>query len=113
MTARVRERLAALRAQCEMTESGLARAAHLRQQDVNRFFHGDMKYPALDFMDAIARVFHHSLADVLAEDMPKPSLTESQREIVANLKAMEPVERAAFEKLIRRRKTAGSGRRRG
>lgn len=103
-TARVRERLAALRDDVGLSDAALARAAGLRQQDVSRFFTGEMKFPALDFMDAIARVFHYTLADVLAKDLPAPSLTNGQTQVLAHLKAMKPAERVAFEALVVRKK---------
>lgn len=108
-TAKVRERLAALRDDAGLSDTGLARAAGLRQQDVSRFFTGDMKFPALDFMDALARVFHYTLADLLAKDLPAPSLSKWQIDVLAGLKAMKPVERAAFESLMARKPRARNG----
>lgn len=103
-TAKVRERLATLRDDCRLSDSGLARAAGLRQQDVSRFFTGDMKFPALDFMDKLARVFHYTLADVLAKDLPAPSLTKSQTQVLVSLRAMKPSDRASFEALLVRKR---------
>lgn len=103
-TAKVRERLAALRDDFGLTDTGLARAAVLRQQDVSRFFNGEMKFPALDFMDKLARVFHCTLADLLAKDLPAPSLTKSQTQILVSLKSMTPADRASFEALLVRKR---------
>jgi transcriptional regulator with XRE-family HTH domain len=111
LTLRLRERLIALRDQARISDAGIARAAHLRQQDVSRFMLGDMKFPPLDFLDALARVFEHTLPELLAKDVPTSSLTASQRSILATMKTMKPAERVAFESLIL--KKAGSGRRRG
>lgn len=111
-TERVRERLAALRDQFHISEAGIARTTGFRQQKVNDFFNGQMKFPALDFMDAIARVFHYTLADLLAKDLPPSTLTSTERAILSNLKQMETAQRVAFENLILKPK-AGSGRRRG
>lgn len=109
LTQRLRERLVALRDQAGLSDSALARAAHQRQQDVSRFMLGDMKYPPLDFMDALARVFHHSLPDLLAKDVPPPAITASEQSILAAMKGMKPTQRVAFESLIL--KPSGSGRR--
>lgn len=103
-TERVRARLAALRDQHGISEAGIARATGFRQQKINDFFNGQMKFPALDFMDAIARVFHHTLADLLAQDLPAPSLTNGQLRIIIALKAMKSSERVSFESLILRTK---------
>lgn len=112
LTSRVRERLIALRDQAGMTDTGLARAAQQRQQDVSRFMLADMKYPPLDFLDALARVFHYSLVDLLAKDVPPATLTESQRAILATLKAMDAGTRVSFETLILKPKV-GTARRDG
>ena len=108
-TALVRDRLAALRDEYGLTDAALARAAGLRQQDVSRFFNRDMKFPPLDFLDALARVFHYSLADLLAKDLPAPSLTKGQQEILISLKALTPSERASFENLLVRRTRRRTG----
>lgn len=113
LTAQVRERLIALRDQHGLTDAGWARAAGEVQQEVSRFTTGEMKMPKLDFMDKLARVFHRTLADVLAEDLPPATLTENQVKVLAGLKAMKPSERAHFEGLVRNRVANGSGRRRG
>ena len=104
-TAKVRERLAALCADYKLSRAGLARASGFRQQDVNRFFNGEMKFPALDFMDKLARVFHYTLADLLAKDLPAPSLTKSQTQVLVSLKAMNVADRASFETLLVRKKS--------
>lgn len=111
LTLRLRERLTALRDQARMSDSALARAANQRQQDVSRFMLGDMKYPPLDFMDALARVFQYTLPELLAKDVPPAGLSESQRSVLAAMKAMQPVERSAFENLILKG-PAGTARRR-
>lgn len=103
LTARVRERLVALRDEHQMSEAAIARATGLVQQEVNRFFTGDMKLPRLDFMDAICRVFHYTLADVLAKDLPKPSLTKTETTILAQLKGMKPRDRENFESILTRK----------
>lgn len=114
MTAKVRDRLAALRDAYGLTDTGIARAAHLRQQDVSRFFNGDMKYPPLDFLDAICRVVHRTLADILNHEASKPALPAWQIRVLAHLSALDPSERIAFETLLTRGPAAGgSGRRRG
>lgn len=107
-TAKVRERLAALRDDYKLSDAGLARAAGLRQQDVSRFFNGDMKFPPLDFLDALARVFHLTLADVLAKDLPAPSLTNGQMQVLVSLKTMKTSERVAFEALMAQRGRRGT-----
>lgn len=112
LTERVRARLATLRDEAQISEAAIARATGLVQQEVNRFFTGDMKLPRLDFMDAIARVFHTTLADLIALEMPKPEMPEWQLNVLIALKAMEPSERHAFERLIQRPASGGSGRRR-
>jgi transcriptional regulator with XRE-family HTH domain len=111
LTLRLRERLRVLRDQAGMTDAGMARAAQLRQQDVSRFMLGDMKFPPLDFLDALARVFQYTMCDLLAKDIAPSTLTESQRAIVATLKTLPAHERMAFENLILHK--AGSGRPRG
>ena len=113
LTVRVRERLIALRDEHGLTDAGWARAAGEVQQEVSRFTTGDMKMPKLDFMDRLARVFHRTLADVLADDLPLATLTVNEVKILAGLKAMKPVERAGFETLVRNRVAGGSARRRG
>jgi transcriptional regulator with XRE-family HTH domain len=114
LTARVRERLAALRDAHGLTDSGLARAAHQRQQDVSRFFNGDMKFPPLDFMHALSQVFDRTLADVLAMDVTRTEKPEWQARVIVALKAMQPSERLAFETLLTRGKGgAENGLRRG
>lgn len=97
-----------------MSEISVARAAGQRQQDVSRFFLGQMKFPPLDFLDALARVFHFSLADLLAEELPKPSLSEKQRRILATIRGMQPKQREGFETLLEAPRTgkAGNARRR-
>lgn len=87
-----------------MTATAIARAADLRQQDVSRFFTGQMKYPPLDFLDAICRVFQYTLADVLAKELPRPSLTSTQIDLLAAVKAMSPADRAAVERVVLRKK---------
>lgn len=113
LTLRVRERLIALREHAGMTDTGLARAAGQRQQDVSRFMLGDMKYPPLDFLDALARVFQYTLPELLAKDLTPNGLTETQRAILATMKTMNATERVAFESLILKKPVHGTGRRRG
>lgn len=112
LTLRLRERLIALRDQAGMSDAGIARAAHQRQQDVSRFMLGDMKYPPLDFLDALARVFQYTLPELLTKDVAPSTLTESQRAILATMKGMDPVQRVAFESLILKRPPNGTARRR-
>lgn len=100
ITARLRERLIALRDEHRLSDSAWARAAGQRQQEVSRFVNADMKFPPLDFLDALCRVFHYSLADVLAKDLPPPTLTKTQSQFLVNLKAMSAAERNAFETLM-------------
>lgn len=111
LTLRLRDRLIALRDHAGLNDSALSRAAHQRQQDVSRFMLGDMKYPPLDFMDALCRVFNYSLAELIAKDIAPSQLTESERAVVAALKTMKNGERVAFENLILRK--GSNGRRRG
>lgn len=106
LTARVRERLAALLKQHQLTESAVARATGERQQDVNRFFQGEWKNPPLQFLDSLARVFHYTLADLMRDELPKPSLTEAEIGLLATWRTMKPGDRVAFDALIRR-KTGG------
>lgn len=113
LTARVRQRLIALRDQHGLTDAGWARAAGEIQQEVSRFTTGDMRFPRLDFLDHLARVFHLTLAEVLSEDLPPATLSEGQVQILAGLKAMKPSERVGFEALVRNRVAVGSARRRG
>jgi hypothetical protein len=102
LTAMVRERLIALRDAHRLSDAGWARAARQRQQDVSRFVHADMKYPPLDFLESLARVFDHTLADVLAKDAAKSEKPEWQMRVLVALKAMTPTERHAFETLLTR-----------
>lgn len=111
LTLRLRERLIALRDHSGMTDTGLARASGQRQQDVSRFMLGYMKYPPLDFLDALARVFQYTLPELLAKDIAPSSLTESQRAILAAMKGMKSSQRVAFENLIH--PPSGTERRRG
>lgn len=113
LTLRVRERLIALRNHAGMTDSSLSRAANLRQQDVSRFMLGEAKYPAMDFMDALCRVFNYTLAELLDKDIAPSQLTESERAIVAAMKAMTNGDRASFENLILRKPSGKTERRRG
>lgn len=110
---RLRERLIALRDQNQLNDTGWARAAGEVQQEVSRFTTGDMKLPKLDFLNNLAQVFHRTLPDLLAEDVPPATLTESQVRILAALRAMKPSDRAAFETLIRNKVPGGNVRRRG
>jgi transcriptional regulator with XRE-family HTH domain len=110
LTEQVRARLATLRDETHISEAAIARTAGLVQQEVNRFFTGDMKLPRLDFMDAIARVFDRTLADVMAMDATKVERPEWQVRVLIALKAMEPTERHAFERLIDRPRAAGTAR---
>lgn len=110
---RLRERLIAMRDDAGLTDTGWARAAGEVQQEVSRYTTGQMKFPRLDFVNKLAGVFHRTVADVLAEDLPPATLTESQVRVLAGLKAMKPTERANFEALIRNRAAGGIGRRRG
>jgi transcriptional regulator with XRE-family HTH domain len=104
LTAQVRNRLLALRTETGLSETALARAAGQVQQEVNRFFTGDMKLPKLDFLDSMARVFHYTLADLLAKDMPPRTMTKQELTILVNLQAMKPSDRLSFENLISRDK---------
>lgn len=113
LTAIVRDKLVALRNAHGLNDSAWARAARLRQQDVSRFVHAQMKYPPLDFLDALARVFNRTLADILAEEMPKSEMPEWQSRVLVALRAMDPSDRHAFEQLISRPTTGGTGPRRG
>lgn len=106
LTAMVRERLAVLRESHGLTVTGMARAARQRQQDVSRFFNADMKFPPLDFLDALAKVFNVTLADILGMDATKPEVPEWQARVVIALKAMEAQERIAFETLLTRGRPA-------
>lgn len=112
LTQRLRERLTALRDQAGMSDSAVARAAALRQQDVSRFMLGRAKFASLDFLDALARVFQYTLPELLAKDIAPSTLTETQRAILATMKAMETTERVAFESLILPKKAAGGTKRR-
>jgi transcriptional regulator with XRE-family HTH domain len=114
LTALVRQRLAAVRDAYGLTDAGMARAAHQRQQDVSRFFNGDMKFPPLDFMNALCLVVNLTLADVLRDELPKPELPEWQMRVLATMKAMSPTDRHAFETLMDRgKKPNGTARPRG
>jgi transcriptional regulator with XRE-family HTH domain len=104
-----RERLIVLRNQHGLTDAGWARAAGLVQQEVSRFTTREMKFPKLDFMDKLARVFHCTLADVLAKDLPRPSLSKQQITILANLKGMKPAQRAALEEFLSGTSKGGTG----
>jgi len=99
ITTQLRARLLVLRNMHQLTDTAWARAAHVRQQDVSRFTTGRMTYPRLDFLDALCRVFQITLADALAPDLPKPSLTRAQQELLINVAAMEPSFRHAVERL--------------
>jgi hypothetical protein len=110
---RLKERLIALRDENHLTDTGWARAAGEVQQEVSRFTTNEMKFPRLDFLDNLARVFHRTLPDLLAEDVPPATLTESQVQILSGLKSMKPSERAHFEGLVRGKAASGTGRRRG
>lgn len=107
-TERVRQRLLALMTEHDISQAGVARAIGVDQQKVNLFFKDQMKFPALDFMDAMARVFHHTLADLLAKDLPPPTLTKVQQQLLARWKTMDALERHAFETAMDR----GSGKKR-
>lgn len=100
----VKQRLVALMEEHEISQAGVARAIGVRQQKVNLFFDNQMKFPALDFLDAMARVFHHTLADLLAKDLPPPSITKTQQQVLARWKAMDAFERRSFEVVMDRGK---------
>lgn len=108
LLAQARERLIALRDQHGLTDTGWARAAGLVQQEVSRFTTNEMKFPRLDFMDKLARVFHYTLADILAKDLPRPSLSKQQITVLANLKALKPSQRDAFEALLSDKSRGGT-----
>lgn len=91
-----------LMAQYGLTQAALARASGERQQDVNRFFTDQMKYPPLDFLDNLARVFQVTLADVLADELPRPALTDVQVRLLAQLQGMDPKDRWAIEHVVAR-----------
>lgn len=99
-TERVIARLEALRDQYGVTEAGIARATGYRQQKINDFFNRQIKFPALDFMDAIARVFHYTLADMLAQDLPPPTLTKGQLQFLVNLKTLKKPDQHLFEVMM-------------
>lgn len=84
----------------DMQWSDVIRASGQLQQDVSRFNKGQMKYPPLTFLDSLARVFHLTLADLLADELPEPSLTAQERRVLAHWKSLGTVKAAAFESLI-------------
>lgn len=111
LTLLLRARLLALRDAHQLSDSAWARAAHLRQQDVSRFTRGAMTFPALDFLDALCRVFQLSLCDCLADDIPTPALTKAELELLVNVRAMAPADRHAFERLAAPRRPRSTGKR--
>ncbi len=110
LTAQLRDRLIGLRDEHGLSDSGWARAAKQRQQDVSRFVNAQMKYPPLDFLDSLCRVFHRTLSEVLAQDIPPATLTKAQSQWLVRLKTMTPSERNAFETLMERDQGIGSKR---
>lgn len=110
---RVRERLEALVKRSGLRQEDLERATGYRQSDISRFFTDKMKHPPLEFMNALALVFSLTLADLLREELPRPSLTEKETALLAAYRAMPTEQRAALELLLRPPKKAGSGRARG
>jgi transcriptional regulator with XRE-family HTH domain len=98
---RVRRRLKALMQEHGLSQTGLARAAHQRQQDVNRFMSARSVYPSLHFLDQLARVFQYTLADLLAADLPQPSLTSEELTLLVGYRATKnPVHRSAVMALL-------------
>lgn len=109
---RVRARLVALMDQTGVSQSGLARATGYRQPVINRFFTGQMKYPPLDFLDAMARVFEYTLADLLHQELPPPTLTPVERDVLATWRTLDAGDRGAFGRLMLRKnagRSAGRG----
>lgn len=101
LTARTRARLDALRRQHKMNWTQVANAAGLVQQEVSRFSTGQMRFPALSFMDAIARVFHRRLADLLADETTEPSLTSREIGVLAHWRKLDAGQKDAYEQVIR------------
>lgn len=104
IASRLRLRIDGLRRQMDMQWSDVVRASGQLQQDVSRFSTGQMKYPPLTFLDSLARVFHLTLADLLADELPEPSLTAQERRVLAHWKSLGTVQAAAFESLIHPKK---------
>jgi hypothetical protein len=100
MTTALRLRLVDLRNTHQLTNAGWARAAKQNPKDVSRFALGDMTFPPLDFLDSLSRVFHVTLAELLAADAPKASLTNAQMAVLDALAKMNPADRHMFERLI-------------
>ena len=87
--------------------------AYLAKQtphDVRRFALGEMIFPALDFLDALCRVFHYSLADMLSADLPNYTLTQAEQRLLDEFRLMTPGDRHAFETVLYRRPKPNNGR---
>jgi hypothetical protein len=105
---RIHTRLTALMRQHQVDQTQLSRAAQQSRRDVNRFFTKAMVYPSLDFLDALARVFDQTLADLLAKDLRTSSLTGEEVSILAGWRSASEADRQIVRRLLasksRRRK---------
>lgn len=87
LNVRIRSRIQKLMRAHGLSQAALARATGERPQDINRFLTDDMAYPPLDFLDRLARVFHYTLADLLAKDLPPARLTPDEVTLLARYRA--------------------------
>ena len=106
----LRTRLLALRDARGLTNVDWAYISKQTPHDVRRFALGEMVFPPLDFLDALCRVFHSSLADMLSADLPKYTFTQAEQNLVDEFRLLTPGEQHAFETVLYRRPKPNSGR---
>lgn len=90
----VRTRLQQLMRQHGLSQADLSRASGVAANDLSRLLTGERVYPSLDDLDALARVFRLSLADLVRPTLPTPPLRPEEVTLLAAWNALtDPAER--------------------
>jgi transcriptional regulator with XRE-family HTH domain len=110
LSAKLGARLRTLRRDCHLTQTEVAEALHAEQQDVSRVEMGRPVNADLEFLDAMARLYHYTLADLLHEELPEPALTGIERKIVTKLRTMDSSDLGSFVRLILAHRRKGGAR---
>jgi len=101
LSARIGLRVKGLRQRAGWTQTQLAERLRVEQQEISRLESGRVVNVNLDFADAIARQFQYTLADLLREVLPEPSLTAVEHDVLIALRGMDDETRGAVERLVR------------
>jgi transcriptional regulator with XRE-family HTH domain len=97
---KVGARFKALRLEHGLTQGQVATALQAKQQEVSRIENGRIVNANLDVLDALARIYHYTLADLLRDMLPEQSITSVERALLVRLRVNDHVARVVSELLL-------------